>query len=240
VAIAEPLAAADPKNARAQLDLAISYGSLGTLLVEPDPARSVDYYQRGLAVLSGLLSISPDEYSYLRRQAAQLRGMADARRQLGDRRGALEYLRQAQSILQKLTDRDPAYRDIRASLQSTLLALSGLLQEMGSSDSALDLGRQAITLAEQEAQTEPASLYARWRLADSYAGFGKLHEALAAAPNKAPDQRLNSRREACSWRRKALDVWDSWSQHGVSSVFNTTKREQADRALAQCESPLSR
>jgi serine/threonine protein kinase len=240
VAIAEPLAAADSKNARAQLDLAISYGSLGTLLTEPDPARSVEYYQRGLAVLRGLLSISPDEYSYLRREAGQLRGLAEARRKLGDRRGALETFRQAQAIWQKLTDRDPAYRDIRAGLQSTLLALSGLLQEMGDSASAMDLGRQAMTLAEQEEQAEPASLYARWRLADSYAGLGKLHESIALTPNFSSEQRLALHREACSWRRKALEVWDGWTQRGVSSVFNTTKREQAAQALAQCEAQAAK
>jgi tetratricopeptide (TPR) repeat protein len=235
LAIAEELAAADPKNARAQLDLAICYGMLGSLLTDSDPARAAANYHRGLAVLRGLLAVSPDEFSYLRRQAGQFRGLAEAQRALGDRQGALKNLRQAQAIWQTLMTRDPANLDGSAGQHATLLSLAELLQEMGDDDAAMEYSRQALTLAEQEALARSTNLYARWRLADSYSGLGKLYGALAAAPKIPPEQRQAHRREACAWRRKALEVWDSWNQYGVSSVFNTTKRELAARALAQCD-----
>jgi hypothetical protein len=111
---------------------------------------------------------------------------------------------------------------------------------MGNSGAAMEHSRQALALAEQEALACSTSLYARWRLADSYSSLGKLYEALAAAPKTAPEQSRSHRSEACAWRQKALEVWDSWTQHGVSSVFNTTKREQAARSLAQCETALAR
>ena len=238
VATAEEIAAADPKNARAQLDLAIHNGALGALLTESDPARAAANYRRGLAVLRGLLVISPDEFSYLRRQAVQIRGLAETRRKLGDRQGALKDLRQAQTIWQTLMTRDPANLDGSAGQHATLLALAELLQEIGDDGAALEHGRLALALAEKEAKTQSTSLYARWRLADSYSSLGGLYEAMASKASS--EQRRSHRAEACAWRRKALEVWDSWDQYGVSSVFNTAKREKAARSLAQCEAALAK
>jgi tetratricopeptide (TPR) repeat protein len=222
----------------AQLDLAISYGVLGALLTESDPPRAAANYRRGLAVLRGLLAISPDEFSYLRRQAGQIRGLAEAKRKLGDRQGALKDLRQAQTIWQSLMTRDPANLDGGAGQHATLLALAELLQEIGDDDDALEHGRRALALAEKEANTQSTSLYARWRLADSYSGMAGLYEAMASKASS--EKRRSHRAEACAWRRKALEVWDSWNQYGVSSMFNATKREQAARSLARCEAALAK
>src|SRR5262245_49579064 len=238
VAIAEEIAAVDPKDARAQLDLAICYGVLGALLTDSDSARAAAKYRRGLAVLRGLLAISPHEFSYLRRQAGQIRGLAEARRKLGDRQGALKDLRQAQMIWQTLMTRDPANLDGSAGQHATLLALAELLQEMGDDDAAFEHSRRALALAEKEANTQSTSLYARWRLADSYSSLGALYEATAS--KAAAEHRRSHRAEACAWRRKALEVWDSWNQYGVSSVFDAAKREQAARALARCDAALAR
>jgi tetratricopeptide (TPR) repeat protein len=210
------------------------------LLTDSDPARSAELHRRGLTVVGGLLAISPNEFSYLRRQAGQLHGLAEARRGLGDRQGALKDLRQAQTIWQTLMTRDPANLDGVAGQHATLLSLAELLQEMGDAAAAMEYGRQALALAEQEARVLSTSLYARWRLADSYASLGRLYETMAAAPKTSPEQRHAHRREACMWRRKALEIWDSWNQYGVSSVFNATKREQAARELTQCDATLVR
>jgi len=191
-----------------------------------------------LAVLRGLLAISPHEFSYLRRQAGQIRGLAEARRKLGDRQGALKDLRQAQMIWQTLMTRDPANLDGSAGQHATLLALAELLQEMGDDDAAFEHSRRALALAEKEANTQSTSLYARWRLADSYSSLGALYEATAS--KAAAEHRRSHRAEACAWRRKALEVWDSWNQYGVSSVFDAAKREQAARALARCDAALAR
>jgi hypothetical protein len=238
LAIAQELADADPKNARAQLDLAICYGSLGGLLADSDPARSIENYRNGLAVLRELLAISPDEFSYLRRQAGQLRGVAEARRRTGDRQGALEALRQSQAIWQTLITRDPANLDGVAGQHATLLSLAELTQESGGA--AMEYSRQALALAEQEASARSTNLYARWRLADSYSSLGKLYEATASSPKTSPELRRAHFSEACAWRRKALEVWDSWNQYGVSSNFNTARREQAARALAHCDTALTK
>lgn len=235
LAIAEELAAADPKNARAMIDLAICYGNLGSLLADSEPARSAELHRRGLTVVGKLLAISPDEFSYLRRQAGQLRGLAEAKRGLGDRHGALKDLRQAQTIWQTLMTRNPANLDGVAGQHATLLLLAELLQEMGDAASAMKYSRQALALAEEEAQVLSTNLYARWRLADSYATLGSLYETLAAAPKTSPEQGHAHQRDGCAWRRKALGVWDSWNQYGASSIFNTSKREEAARSLARCE-----
>jgi len=53
-------------------------------------------------------------------------------------------------------------------------------------------------------------------------------------------QRFANWRLTRDWAQKSLAVWDGWEMHGgVSSVFNTTRREHVACALAQCDAALS-
>src|SRR5262249_9186541 len=136
--------------------------------------------------------------------------------------------------------RYPTNPEAQAGLHACLLAQADAMLDAGDSVSALDHYSQALSVAETLSGAAKSDVYARWRLADSYAGLAKLHESLAANPKATPIERVAHQGEACSWRRKALEVWDSWNQYGVSSGFNTAKREQAAQALAQCEAALAK
>ncbi|MEP7337402.1 MAG: serine/threonine-protein kinase [Acidobacteriota bacterium] len=239
LAIAEEIAAADPKDARAQMDLVTSCNALGDLLADSNPGESARQYQRALLLLETLLAGAPDELRFLRRRAYTLRGSATPLRRLGEREMALNRVRQSLQTMRQLSFHYPANPQVRSGLLASLLALAGALTDAGEYDAALEHYREAQALAEALAAAARSDVYARWRLADVYAGLGKYYESLAVAPKTAIAQRRQQGNEACAWRHKSLEVWDGWTQYGVSSVFNTTKREQAARALANCETRLA-
>ena len=119
------------------------------------------------------------------------------------------------------------------------MASSNLLLETGAREEASTQLRQAVDLAEGLARARPSDLYWQWRLAEVYSALGRYHGSLGSDPRRAARQRVASWEEARGWQQKALDVWDNWSRHSVSSVFNTTRRQDAVRALAQSDAALA-
>ncbi len=237
--IAEELAAADPKNVQGRHDLAVSVGKMGDILADSEPASGAEYYRRGLTITRGLLDGAPEEHRYRRRHLMFLNGRATALRNLGDRQGAIQHLRQALEMLQQTSARQAANAELQALKHAALLTLAGLLLETGDLNAALDHNRQALAIAEASSSSIATDLYARWRLADSYSSLGRYYAALGANVRNPPEERLANWREARAWSEKSLTLWNDWDQYAVSSVFNTTRREQAARALERCDSVLS-
>ncbi|MGE0129913.1 MAG: protein kinase [Blastocatellales bacterium] len=240
IAIAEELAAADPKNTGARYSLAIDYGLMGDALSETDPRPGAEMYRQALKVLRALLESAPDEFRYLRRQEILLRGFATPLRKMGDMQGALQQLRQSLEITQALAARRPANEELQADLREVLLALGETLLAAGDHAGALEHYQRARAIAEPAANAHPADLYLRWRLADAYSGLGRFHATLAAHPRTPSAQRGARWQEARDWLNKSLAVWDGWGAHAVSSVFNTTRRDQAARALANYETQIAK
>ena len=238
--ISEELAAADPKNAQARLDLAVSCGKMGDILSDSDPALAAEYYRKALAITRALLNDAPGEFRYLRRQAIFLRTLAAPLRKLGDHQSALQHLRQSLKMLRAMSAEHQGNPEVQAATHATLLALASLLLDTGDLTAAQEHNQQALAIAEAALSSNPKDLYAAWRLADSYASFGQFHASLGADPRNANDQRLASWREARTWSQKTLDLWDRWNRQAASSAFSITRREQAARALAQTEAALAK
>ena len=236
--IAEQLAAADPKNGQARQDLAISLGKVGDILSELDPKSGAEHYSRSIVVISALLEEAP-EFRYRRRYVMFLKGRALALRNLGDRNGALQHLRQSLAMLQEMSVTHSTNAEVQSLRHATLLALAELLLETGDLSGALDHNRQALAIAEAASGSISTDLYARWRLADSYSSLSQYYATLGSNRGNPAEQRLANWREARTWSQKALALWDEWGQHAVSSVFNTTNRERAARALERCDVALS-
>ncbi|MCG3159886.1 MAG: hypothetical protein JMDDDDMK_00911 [Acidobacteria bacterium] len=240
LAIAQEIAEADPKSAMARLDLITSYNSMGDILAASDPAASVGQYRKSLAVVENLLASEPDELRFLSRQAFCLRSAASPLLRLGQREAALRNLRLSLQIARQLASRFPINPQVKTGLHASLLAMACAMLEVGDHAAAQDHFKQAQSIAEELAGGASSDVYARWRLADSYEGLARLSEALAGNPEVRPDRRVASHHEACSWRRKALEVWESWPRYGVSSSFDAARREQAAHALAYCDTPLTK
>jgi tetratricopeptide (TPR) repeat protein len=241
LAIEEELAAHDAKNVQGQMDLAFGYEHVANVLIDTDPAQAAALYAKGLAVLRPLLEKLPNELRYLRRQATQRRQMAVALQRRGERRGASGQMREAVEQSRALLAERPTNETLKADLFASLMASAELLLQMQESREASEQLHEALLLAEHMTKARPTDLAWQWRLADAYSALARYQaETLGGNSKLDASRRLAAFREACSWRRKALAVWDDWSRKAVSSAFNTARREQADRALAQCDAALGR
>jgi tetratricopeptide (TPR) repeat protein len=239
VAIAEDLGRADPKNAQGQMDILFSYEHLANVLIATDPAQAAELYRKALAVLHPLVDKSPDELRYVRRQITQQRLLATSWQKLGDHRNALNTMRASLGKVRALMAKRPGNVALQGDLYDALMASSNLLLETGAREEASNQLRQAVALAEELAKARPSDLYWQWRLADACSALGRYHGSLGSDSRRAAQARLASLGEARAWQQKALDVWDNWSRQAVSSVFNTTRRQDAVRALAQSDAALA-
>ncbi len=185
-----------------------------------------------------LLRESPDNFSYLRRQEIYLTKLGTAEIKLGDRPLALQHLRQAQEVLATLTARDPADAQVMGDQHSNWLALAEVYLLVGDPETALKYYRQTLTLAQKSVAASRKDLYAQRRLAEAYAGLGRWYAVSRFKLSGA--ERTVRQQQACEWRRKELAVWDEWTRFGAPSAFNHARREQAARAVVDCETTLAR
>ncbi len=236
--LAEGQAAVDPRNARARLDLAVSYVGVGDVEVEMDAQRGAEYFRKALDVAMTLLREAPENYSYLRRREIYLTKLATAQMRLGDRATAMRNLRQAQEILAQLTARDPADAQVLGDQHANLQALAECQLAAGEYEPALHHYRQMLALAQKAVAASRNDLYGQRRLAEAYAGLGHYHAALSTKVSGI--ESVNHQQQACEWRHKELATWEDWSQFGTSSAFNQTRRDQAARTVAECEAILNR
>ena len=236
--LAEAQAEVDSRNARARLDLAVSYVGLGDIEMEMDAQRGVEYFRKALDIAMGLLRESPENYSYLRRREIYLTKLATAQLRLKDRATAMRNLRQAQEILAQLTARDPADAQVLGDQHANLQALAECQFAAGDHDSALQHYRQMLALAQKSVAANRNDLYGQRRLAEAYAGLGHYHTILSTKVSGM--EAAIQQQQACGWRRKELATWEDWSKYGQSGIFDQTRREQAARAVAECETKLAR
>jgi len=237
-ALAEQLCAIDPKNARAQQDLAGGHRLMAEILALTQPAKAVVEFQKALSIVHDLLAIDPKEAQLLRRKGQYLRGLGDALQRLGDRQGALQNLQQARQVWQELWDRDTSNLKTRAELHATLLLLAEALLKSGDHNGSLEQYRQALTLAETPSVEQSADLYVRWRLADSFAGLSHYYATRAKAASAAERHALWQ--EARQYAQQSLALWEGWAQHAASSNFDRHRREQAIQTLATCDAALAK
>jgi tetratricopeptide (TPR) repeat protein len=230
LAITEPLAAADAKNVQARMDLSFSHEHLGDVIRARDPKQAAAHYRQALEVLRPLREQSPRELRYLRRQLIQERQLAVAMGLGGDRSAALGRLREVLTQVRVLAVDHPTNDQVSGDLYLALLAGAELMRDSGSRPEAARQLDEAHTIAQTLSKQRPDDLVWRWRLADVYSALGQLAGAGDAEA---------SWRQACDWRRKALAEWQSWPSHATSSAFDTSRRDRAARAVAECRTPLS-
>jgi tetratricopeptide (TPR) repeat protein len=233
--LAEELAAADPKNARARSDLIWLYRQMGITLRESAPAESV-------ALLKKSIELSPASAAAPRRPSGMsadvLIELAKSQWRNGDREDSRQNLQQARQALLNASPTEMAR--IGMDIHSLYIGVGESLLEMGDVPGAMEYYQKALTLAEEAVAKQPAQIH-RWRdLADCYEGLGKHSVKLATAPGLTAETRISAWRTARDWFQKSLALWRSWSQNGASSPFNLNRAEQAARALAQCEAALAR
>jgi len=237
--LAESLAAEDPKNAAAQLNLATNYALVADMTSDDAADQATAYYRQAIAITRALLETAPDELRLLRKQTLFLRGFAALQGKLGDRQGALQHLRDSFQTLRDWSARHATNLLVEADLHATLTALAGISLAMEDLAGAEEHCRLALAIADAGVAAHPSDPGSLWRLADSYSSFGTLHAVIASHPALPPTNKIEAWRESRAWHQKAFDVWDGWSQHSISTAFNTAKRDRAAKSIARCNAALT-
>ena len=236
LAIAEELAAADPRNVLARNDLNYEYRILGILLSETNPAEAVALLNKALegeksALAPGKQLSSEYEVNYHTDIALPLLKM-------GDRAGARQHINRAQELFRAI----PANRQSMMSVvgPDLRMAIGDVQAAVGDSAAALENYRQALLLIEAQVPAAPFNMHGRSQLAGCYNRLGRYHATLAGQASLPAEQQLEHWRAARAWYQKELQVWNEWTKWGVSSVYDKTKREQAARALGHCQAMLEK
>ncbi len=215
LAIARELAAADPSNAAAQSDLAISEIDYCSAVNPYAPATAIGYCRDGLRLAGLWPQISAED------GLAELSlGLA----RLGRMPEALDALRSAIQIRRTLYERDPEHFAVRQKLLRGGLQMAALLRRTGDRAAALDRLRESVALAEELASAVPANPLARRDLADAYEELGSYFEG-------------RDRAQAQRWYRKCLDLWTAWPRDFHSGRMDRERSLRMRNALARQAMP---
>ncbi len=234
LAIAVALAAEDPMNAQGVMDLAFSYEHVANTVA--NPRHAVELYRQALAVLAPLLEKSPGELRYQRRAAIERRLLAVALHRSGERTAGRDRMREALANVRALVSSQPANDQLKEDLHASLLSSALLSLDTRADQQALGELQEALAIGESMRKARPHDLDWEWRLADTYSALARHYAAAAGDPTSPAERRASAGRQSCDWRRKALAVWEAWPGHAVSSAFDASRRDQAARAVAECES----
>ena len=226
--IAAELWAADPTNMLAVSDLSISYRNVCSLLVDEDPGRAAEQCRRGIGLLAGV-TVWGDHGRVL-----TFMDLARALQKLGRANEALEMLRKALTIQERIVTMDPDQTDERLWILRIHNLTGGVLQDMGDFAGAIGEHRQALAIAEELLRSHSSLPELRRDEADCYERLGQVHEALGKRQS-SPDHWRESR----YWYERSLELWDHWTDWGVSSPLSSRRREAALKAVARSEKALA-
>ncbi|MGH9755954.1 MAG: protein kinase domain-containing protein, partial [Blastocatellia bacterium] len=236
LAITQELTLADQKNAQAKLDLSRDFGRIGSVLRELDPTQAVEMFGRALALSGPLREAAPDDAVLQYAHAYNLAGLAQCLARQGKHTDALRYFRQAMEMVEKGPD---VVSNRQGSVQMRL-GMGDLALQTADLNGAESHYQQALKTAESLASAHPANMSIRSDLAVCYLRLGRYYQALAASPNTPLSRQIANWHEARNWYQKNFATWDNWSKTAVSTVFDTSRRTQAARALTDCDTALSR
>jgi eukaryotic-like serine/threonine-protein kinase len=200
---------ADPADGSARTYLAISGEVLGAILRESNPEESVSTYRMVIDRVGELLDQTPSNLKAQRMLAEARAEVAFPLRKLGKPEEARKSLLDARKV-------EEAIGEPRAFTRNEL---GDLELAAGNREEAVLHYQAALDLAKKRIEVRPQDMQARRELADTYERLGHLYEL--------------SRQWAVAseWHRKSLGVWRTWTEYGISSVYNERREEQAAAAV---------
>jgi serine/threonine protein kinase len=239
LSIAEELAAEDPKNAAFQHDLSICYAKVGQILSESKPDEAVLYIEKAVTINEKLLAASPREFRFLSRKALYGRYIALPLRKLGNHKKAIEQLQTSIDVLNVMLKESPTNPEAISGFHDAVLSLADTQLESGDFESAQTNYQHALAMSEEEVKTSPADLYAKWRLADSYAGLGRLYGTMAMNSSDSSEQRIEHWRQARNWFAQSHSIWKNWGRTAVSTAFDANQATRAIQNLSRCDAAIA-
>jgi tetratricopeptide (TPR) repeat protein len=218
------LAAADPANAAAQRDLAISYEKVGDaqrLLGEAKQALAS--YGQALDLNQRLAAADPASAEARRDLAVSYSKLGDVQRQLGDNKPALTSYQQALDLLKRRAAADPANAEARRDLAVSYERLGDVQRTLADREQALASYRQALDLHQKRAAAEPGNVQAQAGLFVSYWKLGNL------------DKSADRFAEAALWFRQGRAVLEPWHRAGKLVGQQKDWFARAEAEIVSCQ-----
>jgi serine/threonine protein kinase len=240
LALAEELAAIDPNNAQDKRAVARGAMYVAMMLRDSKPAEAAALYRKSLLLSEALYQASPENVEFRHTLALANRGLAYTLWRLGNPQEALPGLRKALEYQLANFAKDPQRTWSHRNIRRTYAVIGDLLLQHGDTDGALDHYRQAMEITEKLLAIHPHDPYLRRDEAYCYESFGQFHAALAASQRLPRGRRIAAAREAIKWYQRSLQIWDGWLAQGVATAYAAIRRNEAARALAQCDAAISR
>lgn len=217
VEISEKLVAADEKDSRAKVDLAIALTRLGNVVAPDRHQEALDIYGRGLVLFERLSAGDPGNAMTVSNMAYLLRMAAKRRNDSGDMTGALEYLRRSQSVSRSILANKPAEPVLTRMLFSAMEDEAMILKRTGRAPQARAIAARLLAEANREVPgRDPFNL-----------AIGRARGARLMA-EVAPSE------HSCRYYVESLRLFDSVkADRGFGSALEQ-ERKPVERAAANC------
>ena len=239
--ITEKLAAGDPKNVSARLDVADSYAFVGVAAAELGDEG------QGLAMLQKAIDI-------LEKETARDPKMSFARRLLGlfslfhgqvlfksgKLDGALSDFRRTSAIYEAIASANSNDTDARTELAAANSKIADVLVRHGESSTAARMYQNSLAVVEPFSHAARPLLQAQYAAADAYRGLGSALQKEALKKGMPMAQQKASMKQACSWYQQSLAEWQRVPNPGKYSPagFETAGPSRVTQELSACEAQL--
>ncbi|HLJ45050.1 MAG TPA: protein kinase [Bryobacteraceae bacterium] len=227
LSIAREMVTADPNNATAKRTVAAALDNIGDALRDSNPAESARSYHEMISIIDTLLELDPNHSIFRRMRVLGLVSLAYPSIRLGRFDEVRRDLAEALRTLDELTAKDPRRAYLQADRVQAYVMGGDLEIASHNVRAAEEKYRHAVELGEKAATDHPI-LERLAYLSICYERLGSLY------------RRESKWQEARGWYSKSLRIWTEWSQHGVSSVFDVRRRASAAKAVAECDSRLTK
>jgi len=225
IGILEAMAAEDRHDVRARDDLSSAYNSLGAILLEPEPSKALQAYQKARTLAEELTAGEPSNAKYRKNFAAGQMGIGEALHRLGRNPEALQSLTHAREMMEAL-EKSASGVDSGADEIRTMCAISrvhrdiaDVLLAIGDEKGALQGYRDALASSEKFLRRDPASVYYQRSRADSMESLGRYYATLAR-------RRPELKAEARSCLEKSLATWQDWKRRNIAAPYSGVREKQ--------------
>jgi len=230
----EEMAAQDPRNALARLNVRYQASRLGEVLLDFDPAQAVTVLRKSLDRGPDARPPSPESRVH---QLFTSLNLARALWLTGDRQGAELIVRDQQNLLQTV----PASKIYASGFftHSAYLRIGNLLTDMGDESVGLNSLQQALQTLRAYIAATPQFAAHRRELSNCYDALGHYHTKLAERPGIPVDRQIAAWNEARRWYQQNLAILQEHLKHSPNDSQGAKYVLQASKNIAQCESALA-
>jgi eukaryotic-like serine/threonine-protein kinase len=230
LALADALAAADPRDAQAQLTVATISRKLGNVLTRQGPGAGLDMHRRSVDTLDGLLATAPRNVTYRRQQALNHLWLGQAQHGVGQRPAAFKSLDQALDLQLGILADDPTRQTVRQDAIATYNALGDLRLDGRDDRGALESYSAALEFAERVYAAARTDEWARRDRINCFERMGDYWMQRAGRPGIGAAAQTDAWQRAREWHEKSLAEWRDWLAH-QPNVYIQRRHDQAVKAV---------